>query len=78
MVRLGERKAVFQAVSEYPASIYRTNPAFHDLAALDDPPSLIAIVRDKAALGSRFALLAQTAHVIEQDQSDEIFLRSAA
>ncbi|MFV0408999.1 MAG: hypothetical protein ACK5LJ_04650 [Paracoccus sp. (in: a-proteobacteria)] len=47
---LNGHKAVFQAISKYPVSVYKASTAFHDLAALDTPPSLIAVVHSKQEL----------------------------
>lgn len=70
--------AVFQAVSQYPTSIYKASTAFHDLANLDNPPSLISVVSSKAELGNSLSLLSQAGRVIEVSQSDDVFLRSVA
>jgi hypothetical protein len=78
IVKQGGKSTVFQAVLPYANSIYRTNSAFDDLAALDDPPGLVAVVRNKAALGSRLALLSRTGRVIEDQQPDAVYLRAAA
>jgi len=77
-VELGDHGAVFDAVAKHRNSIYRTATKFHDLAALDKPPRLIAVVRDKAELGVGFALLAQAGMVIEEDQANDVFERAAA
>lgn len=77
-VQLGDHGAVFDAVSKHRNSIYRTATKFHDLASLDNPPRLIAVVRDKKELGVGLSLLAQAGRVIEDDQSKEVFLRAAA
>jgi hypothetical protein len=77
-VELGDHGAVFDAVSKHRNSIYRTATKFHDIAALDNPPRLIAVVHDKEELGVGLALLAQAGRVIEQDQANDVFLRAAA
>lgn len=77
-VELGDHGAVFDAVAKHRNSIYRTATKFHDLAALDNPPRLIAVVRDKEELGVGFALLAQAGRVIEDDQANDVFERAAA
>lgn len=78
IVRRGEHVAVFQAVANHANSVYRASAAFHDLAALREPPTLISVVRDRKALGARLSLLAQAGRVIEYDQADDVFLRAAA
>lgn len=69
---------VFQAVGIHPNTIYRTSTEFHDLAGLPKPPKLVAVVRNKKALGVRYALLSQAGHVIQEDQPDDAYLRAAA
>jgi hypothetical protein len=78
VVELPNRVAVFHAVSNHSNSVFRTSTAFHDLAALDNPPSLTAVVRSKAALGPKLNLLAQAGNVIEEDQPNNVYLRAAA
>lgn len=70
------RKTVFQAVSNA-NSVYRTSTAFRDIAGLDNPPRLVAVVRDMKALGPRKALLAP-GRVIEEAQPDDLFRKAAA
>ena len=78
IVKLRDHSAVFQAVSGSNAnSVYRTSTAFRDLAELDNPPRLIAVVKSKAALGARLSLL-EPGRVIEEDQPDDLFVRAAA
>lgn len=72
----GER-TVFQAVIDNPISVYRNSTAFHDLAALPNPPRLVAVVKSREALGPRLSLLSQVGRVIQSDQSDEIYKRAA-
>ena len=78
VVTAGEHKAVFHAVGDHANSVYRTNTAFHDLGALDDPPALVAVVNDRKALGPKLGLLAQAGHVIESEQPDDVYRRAAA
>jgi hypothetical protein len=70
-------RAAFQAVSDNANSINRASTAFRDLAVVEGAPKLIAFVRTKAALGPRLSLLAP-GKVIEEAQSDDVFLRAAA
>lgn len=74
----GNRPAVFQAVSNHATSVYRTNSAFHDLAAIPKAPKLIAVVRNKKALGPRLGVLSQAGRVIEENQSEDVFRRAVA
>jgi hypothetical protein len=69
---------VFQAVGQNANSIYRANTAFHDLMELPSRPRLVAVVKDKGALGSKLNLLSQAGRVIEQDQPDSTYLKAAA
>jgi hypothetical protein len=77
LVVAGDHKAVFQAVSPFANSIYKASTAFRDLAALDTPPRLVAVVRERKSLGNKLPLLAP-GRVIEQAQADDTFLRAAA
>lgn len=70
--------AVFQIVTNFPVSVFRTSTAFHDLSALDNPPRLISVVRSKEEMGRNYSILAQAGRVVEIGQSDEVFLRAAA
>lgn len=72
------KTAVFQAVSNYPVSVYKASTAFHDIAALDSPPSLISVIDSKAEMGKNYAILAQAGRVIEIGQNDDVFVRAAA
>lgn len=69
---------VFQAVSRYATSIYKASTAFHYLANLDSPPTLVSVVANKQELGSNLPLLAQAGRVIEVCQEDQVFLRAAS
>jgi len=71
--------AVFQAVSVTPMSIFRTSAAFHDLALLDQPPNLIAVVESKEKLGAKnLGILHQAGRVIEFRDSIETYRLAAA
>ena len=78
MVDLDDRVAVFQAVSNHPDSIFRASTAFRDIAELDRPPRLVAVVRDKEALGPKLDLLSREGRVIEANQPDDAFIRAVA
>jgi hypothetical protein len=77
VVRTNGHEAVFQAVSQHANSIYKASTAFRDLAALERPPRLVAVVRSKASLGNKLALLAP-GRVVEQAQEDASFIKAAA
>ena len=70
--------AAFQRVSGTQYSIFRTSSAFSDLADLPKPPKLIAVVSNKAALGTKLGLLSKSGYVIEGGQPDDSFIRLAA
>jgi hypothetical protein len=78
VVKTDGDRAVFQTVADNGYSIYRTSTAFHDLAALEHPPRLIAVVRNKEAMGAKINLLAQAGRVIEETQPDAVFMKAAA
>jgi hypothetical protein len=79
VVELPDHVAVFHAVSAYANSIFKASTAFHDIALLEKPPSLVAVVRSKKALGPRLDLLAQASgRVIEEAQADDVYKRAAA
>lgn len=78
VAKLNGRRAIFQTVSHYPMAIYKASTAFHDLAALDDPPTLISVVANKQELGSNLSLLSQAGRVIDVSQSEDVFMRSVA
>lgn len=78
IVHNGGKTVVFQAVGEHANSVYRTSSAFHDLALLPDPPTLVSVVKDRSSLGAKLNILAQAGKVIQSDQSDEVYLRAAA
>ena len=76
IVKVDGRMAVFQAVTDHANSIYRASASFHDIASLQKPPALVAVVKDKEELGAKLGILSQVARVIEQNQSDEIFRKA--
>lgn len=78
VARVDGHLAVFQAVPNYPVSVFKASTAFHDLAALDNPPSLVSVVTSKAQMGKNYSILAQAGRVIEIGQQDREFLRAAA
>ena len=74
----GGHTTVFQAVTNYAASIYRTSTAFVDLAGREDAPSLVAVVPSKEEIGAKVAILAQVGRVIEIEDGDATYMRAAA
>ncbi len=78
VVHLASGLVVFQAVSTHANSINRASTAFHDLAELPNPPTRVAVVKDKAALGVNINLLSQAGRVIQSDQPDADYRQAAA
>ncbi|MCC0809562.1 hypothetical protein FPV16_25775 [Methylobacterium sp. W2] len=77
VVRLPDRIAVFQAVSDHAASVYKASTAFRDLSELHNPPRLVAVVKDLASFGPKLSLLVP-GKVIQEQQPDSDFRRAAA
>lgn len=78
VAKLSGHAAVFLAVSNYPVAVFKASTAFHDLAALENPPTLVSVVASKSEMGKNYSILAQAGRVIEIEQADEIFIRAAA
>ena len=79
VAELGDHRAVFQAVGGAAVSIYRTTTVFHDLALLEPPPTLIAVVPGRKLLEPRHHhLLSQAGRVIEVNDADDVYRRAAA
>jgi hypothetical protein len=78
VVTFPDHRTIFQVVGEHPNSINRSATAFRDLALLPKPPRLIAVVRNKKALGPRLTLLAQApAKIIERENPDNMWKDAA-
>ncbi len=69
---------VFQAVATQANSVNRASTAFHDLAELPNPPTRVAVVKDKGALGPNLNILSQAGRVIQSDQPNADYLQAAA
>lgn len=78
VTKLESKAAVFQIVANYPVAVFRASTAFHDIGALDNPPTLISVVVSKNAMGKNYGLLAQAGRVIEIGQGDDVYRRAAA
>ncbi len=78
VAKIDGRTAVFQAVTNYPVAVFRTSTAFHDIAALDNPPKLVSVISSKSDMGKNYSILSQAGRVIEIGQNDETFLRAVA
>lgn len=69
--------ALFDIVSPAPVSVAFAAAKFHDIAALENPPARIAVVRKKEAFGDLLPVVAQAAKVVQEDASDESYERLA-
>jgi hypothetical protein len=79
IVRAAGGPAVFQAVTGKGRSINKAAATFLDVGSLEVPPTIVAIVKEKAAIGPRLMLLAQAgARVIEASMPDEALVRLVA
>jgi hypothetical protein len=77
LVRADGRQAVYEPVSEHANSVASALTKFVDLNQLEVPPSRIAVVRSKQALGTRLSLIATAANVVEEGISDQTLARLA-
>jgi len=77
LVRTEEHRAVYEPVSEHASSVASVLTKFIDLTQLDHPPARIAVVRSKSLLGTRLALMATAANVVEETVSDQTLGRLA-
>lgn len=79
VVKTDSALVVFQAVANHPNSIHKTSASFMDLASLDHAPHLVAVVKDKAAMGPKLSLLGQSGgRIIEESQPDATYMAAAA
>jgi len=77
LVTTDGHKAVYEPVSDHPNSVASALTKFVDLAQLEHSPARIAVVRSKEALGTRLALIATAANVVEEGVSDQTLERLA-
>ena len=77
VVRIGDRLALFDAVSPARQSIYATVAKFHDIARLEHAPTRFAAVSNRADLGSMLGVLSQAATVIEDATPDQTIVQFA-
>lgn len=78
MVHYHGKLAAFQMVVGSAYSVYRTSSAFSDIADLEKPPGLVAVVSNIGSLGKKLGLLSRMGRVIEQSQPDADYVRAAA
>ncbi len=71
------KRAVFDFVTANPISVAFASAKFHDIAALDDAPTRVAVVLRKAGFGNLLPVVAQAARVVEHDAPDRAFIRAA-
>lgn len=71
------KRAVFDFVTANPILVAFASAKFHDIAALDDAPTRVAVVLRKAGFGNLLPVVAQAARVVEPDAPDRAFIRAA-
>jgi hypothetical protein len=77
LVSVNEHQAIFEPVAANHISIASAVTKFYDISQLEDSPSRVAVVRTKAALGTKLGVLSAAARVIEEDASDSVLERLA-
>ena len=77
-VKIGSHVSLFDIVGAHPNSVAAAVTKFVDIAELPNPPRRIAVVRERAKLGTRLTVLQRTADVVELSSSDNVFRRLAA
>ncbi|MQX37952.1 hypothetical protein [Roseospira navarrensis] len=77
LVTVDGRPAVYDPVSSHPTAIAAAVTKYFDLAQLDTPPHRIAVVKSKAALGTRLGVIAGAARVVEDSVPDSTLERLA-
>jgi len=78
LVSDGPRPTIFEPVSSHHASIFAAATKFNDIAKAEQPPTRVAVVRNRAELKTYLAVLSQEAHVIESEAPDATLMRLAA
>lgn len=69
---------IFEPVANHHSSIFAASTKFHDIAAAENAPGRVAVVRSKADLKTYLAVLSATANVIERGVPDTTIQRLAA
>ncbi len=77
-IRRDRRQLLLDLVSRHPVSVTTTVTKFHDIARLPDPPTRIAVVQSREAMGTLLGVLSQAAHVVEETASDETWRAALA
>ena len=73
IVRGDRYNAIFEPVSSHHVSVCAAATKFHDIAALEDAPSRVAVVKKKSEMKTYLAVLSQAASVIEQSASNDVY-----
>jgi hypothetical protein len=77
LVTVDGRPAVYDPVSSHHTAIAAAVTKYFDLAQLDTPPHRIAVVKSKAALGTRLGVISGAARVVEDSAPDSTLERLA-
>ncbi|OYX04889.1 MAG: hypothetical protein B7Z12_05235 [Caulobacter vibrioides] len=77
VVHIGERVALFDAVSPFKQSIYATVAKYLDIGSLPNPPSRFSAVESAEKLGSMIGVLSQASTVVADDTPDETIVSFA-
>lgn len=77
LVHVDGKDAVFEMVTNHHNSVYPACAMFHDLALIENSPSLTAVVNKKGEFGYLLNILAQAANVVDGEQSDGVFEEAA-
>lgn len=78
MVQSDGKRTLFEPVSNHHTSVFAASTKFHDIAAAEDAPGRVAVVRNKADLKTYLAVLSQAADVIERNAPDRTLIRLVA
>jgi hypothetical protein len=78
LLQEGGRRIVFDLVEPHLTSVSLAATKLGDLAALEQAPRCVSVVRRKAEFGAMLALLSQAARVVEEAAPGGAFLRAAA
>ncbi len=71
------RPTIFELVTKHPNSVANATMKFGDIALLKDAPHRVAVVQNRAELGSLLTVLSRSADVIEDDTPSEKIRRLA-
>jgi hypothetical protein len=78
IVRLDQRRVIFDAVSNNAVAVYATATKFRDIALLEHAPATVSVISTVDEMGNLYNILAQSGHVIQEDASDSAFRRAVA